>query len=101
MSKNRKNVNEEVIEEVKDEEIIETTEETIVEEPKKKKINWKAIGKIAIGSVIVLAGALVTIIAVGGSATEDSADIYTDENGNLVIPENENDSENESEETEK
>lgn len=102
MSKNRKNVNEEINEEVMEEltETVETPDEEIevVEKPK-KKIPWKGIAKIAVGAVVLVTAAVGTILCIGGFTGDTTTDIYTDENGNLVIHDNTNDSKDESEET--
>lgn len=103
MSKKRKNVNEEATKEVENNvEAVETTEEDVIEvEKPKKHIPWKAIAKIGAGVVLVATAAIGALAVLGGALEDDTVDIYTDDNGDLVIHDNTSDSETESEETEK
>lgn len=90
MSKKFKKVNEEVAEVKANEEVTETQEE-VVEAVEEHRFNLKTIGKIAIVTLTVVAGAIIAI-GLGFGNNNDTAEITTDENGDIVIHDNANDS---------
>ena len=90
MSKNKKNVNEEVVEEVKTEETVETIEEVVETDKKKgRKINLKAVGKgaikIAAGVGILAVGAILVLVAAGGGFEDTSVKIDTNDDGSFTV----------------
>lgn len=91
MSKKFKKVNEEVAEVKANEEVTETQEE-VVEAVEKKKFNLKTIGKIAVVTLTVVAGAIIAVVALGIGNEDDTVEITTDENGDIVIHDTANDS---------
>ena len=92
----KKNVNEEVVEEIKTDEKVESTDV----EKKKRKIGIKGIIKIAAGVVILATGAAITLIALGGS-DDDSTQVDANVDELLTVDEiiDSEDSDDKTEET--
>lgn len=73
MSKKNNDITEEIMEDVKDDERTDLVETKNV----KKKVNVKAIVKIAAGSLLILAGGLITAACLS-SKSDDSDDDETE-----------------------
>jgi len=73
MSKKNNDITEEIMDGVKDDERTDLVETKNV----KKKVNVKAIVKIAAGSLLILAGGLITAVCLTGKS-DDSDDDETD-----------------------
>ena len=73
MSKKNNDITEEIMEGVKDDERTDLVETKNV----KKKVNVKAIVKIAAGSLLILAGGLITAVCLTGKS-DDSDDDETE-----------------------
>ena len=103
MSKNKKNVNEEVVEAIENEELLDIEEtEVVEEEPKKRKINFKAVVKIAVGAIIVVAGAAIAVAVASGGLDDDTLKAIEVANAeNEAIDADADESNDESDKTEK